>query len=95
MDEILVRMVGAHCLHHTRPEHLAFVGAAVKMRGYRSFSNYISRAKEAHVAAGHTWTHGTNWKQHKVYVTRGQGPRCPLRAWLGWIWDSKHYATVV
>ena len=81
------------------PEHTAFVGEAMKMRGYHSFSNYLSRAQEAHVAAGIPGSHGTNWKQHKVHVpsheVRGRPdiqPRCLMRAWLGWIWGSKHYA---
>ena len=58
------------------PEHIAFVGAAMKMRGYRSFSNYISWAKEAHIAAGHTWTprHELEAAQGTRSVTRGQGP---------------------
>ena len=48
------------------PEHISFVGAAMKMRGYRSFSNYTSRAKEAHIAAGHTWT-----PRHELEAAQG------------------------
>ena len=51
------------------PEHIAFVGAAVKMRGSRSFSNYISRAKKAHIAARHELEAAQGTRS----VTRGQG----------------------
>ena len=57
------------------PEHIAFVGAAMKMHGYRSFSTYPSRAKEAHVAAGHTWAprHELDATESVRSVTQGQG----------------------
>ena len=58
------------------PRHIAVVGAMMKARGYRSFANYASRAKEEHVKSGHTWSelHELEVRQGTRSVLRGAGP---------------------
>ena len=50
------------------PEHIAFVDAAMKMRGYRSSPITYLGPKKHTLLPGKPGPHGTNWKQHKVYV---------------------------
>ena len=50
--------------------------AMAKQGGYRSFSNYLSAAKERHILAGHAWTSQLAWEAKRCLraVTRGIGP---------------------
>ena len=52
------------------------VGAHMKEAGYRSWANYASRIKEAHISAGHCWTLQLDiaMKAAKRSVLRGLGP---------------------
>ena len=47
-----------------------------KRGGYRSWGNYLSRAKSQHVREGHHWTDQLElaFKEAKRSVERGQGP---------------------
>ena len=38
------------------PDKIKAVAALMKFRGYRSFPNYVSRAKKEHIALGHSWS---------------------------------------
>ena len=48
----------------------------MKLGGFRSFQNYVSRIKDLHVRAGFTWSpqHAMEASQGLRSVTRGQGP---------------------
>ena len=52
------------------------VAAAFKAGGYRSFRNYLSKAKEAHILQGHPWTEQLAVVARKVTrsAERGLGP---------------------
>ena len=56
----------------------AFVGVAAMFKSgrYRSFPNYLSRAKKAHIAAGFAWTEQLELEARKGArsVLRGIGP---------------------
>ena len=59
------------------PERIAFVGAAMEMRGWRSFSNYIPVPRKHMLLRGIHGPHGTNWKQHKVHVLSHEAGAMP------------------
>lgn len=64
-------------------DKLARVGAAFKSCGYRSFANYLSKAKEQHIVMGGEWSDELQLEGRRVVrsVTRGIGPvqqRTPL-----------------
>jgi hypothetical protein len=52
------------------------VAAMFKSGRYRSFQQYMSRAKEEHIRRGHVWTQVLDWvaRQCSRSVTRGIGP---------------------
>ena len=52
------------------------VAASMKFAGYRSFDNYASRAKRAHIEAGGVWTQDLELevKDASRSVNRGKGP---------------------
>ena len=52
------------------------VGAMLKSGGYRSPSNYLSRAKKEHIVRGHLWTDELSLAVRKTTssITRGMGP---------------------
>ena len=58
------------------PEFIEAIAAQMKAQGYRSFDNYLSRAKKEHIKSGGDWTpllHLT-WKECAASVNRGRGP---------------------
>ncbi len=57
-------------------DSIAGVSCLFKAGGYRGFPNYLSRAKEAHIAAGFAWTEQLALEERKSRhsVSRGQGP---------------------
>ena len=64
-------------------EKITKVAAAFKACGYRSFANYLSRAKEVHISHGGVWSEELNMEGRRAVrsVTRGIGPvlqRTPL-----------------
>ena len=77
-------------MHDTRtpvypltPEKITRVAAAFKALGYRSFPNYLARAKEAHIQMFGDWTVSLNFEAKRASrsVGRGIGPssqRTPL-----------------
>ena len=58
------------------PEHIQAVGAIMKRHGYRSFSQYITRARDLHIKCGFAWSPKLvqEASQGVRSVTRGQGP---------------------
>jgi len=58
------------------PDSIVAVGSLFKCGGFRSFANYATAAKNAHVEAGHVWTqlheHTRVWVSRSV--SRGIGP---------------------
>lgn len=58
------------------PSKIARVAAAFKACGYRSFANYLSRAKEMHVQLGGEWGMELQFEARRAVrsVTRGIGP---------------------
>ena len=58
------------------PLRVEAVSAMAKRGGYRSWGNYLSRAKSQHVREGHHWTDQLElaFKEAKRSVERGQGP---------------------
>jgi hypothetical protein len=57
-------------------ERLSAVASLFKARGYRSFGNYLSAVKQAHVTAGFQWTQqlDLSGRQCSTSVGRGLGP---------------------
>ena len=58
------------------PADIGNVGSLMRVGGYRSFANYVSRVKEMHIRAGYDWTqlHALESAQICRAVTRGIGP---------------------
>lgn len=57
-------------------DKLARVAAAFKLCGYRSFANYLSKAKEQHIVLGGEWSDELQLEGRRAVrsVTRGIGP---------------------
>lgn len=57
-------------------EKIEAVGAMLKVGGYRSTSNYMSRAKDTHIGLKHPWTDDLAREAHRFSAStqRGKGP---------------------
>eukprot|EP00435_Cladocopium_sp_Y103_P041955 s490_g11.t1 len=57
-------------------DKISRVAAAFKMCGYRSFANYLSKAKEVHIQYGGDWSSDLQLESRRAVrsVTRGIGP---------------------